>query len=74
MAWIETTNGYVNLATAQSATKGRAGWSVRDASGVTHELSGVYSGEHFLMETFDDVVPASGNHRLHQHQLATDYL
>jgi hypothetical protein len=65
MAWVETTNGYVNLATAQSAHSENDRWVIYDGGGDRHTLQHVYTGGQFLDDTRDTVVPASGLDRLH---------
>jgi hypothetical protein len=66
MAWIETKDGYVNLATARSVRlQGSGRWVVYDADGERHLLSGVFSGDQFLADALETVVPASGRDTLH---------
>ena len=65
MSWIETTTGYVNLATARSARRARDDrWVVTDGDGKEHVLNHVFSARNFLEDAQDVIIPAAGTQTL----------
>jgi hypothetical protein len=63
--WIETTTGYVNLATARSARKARDDrWVVTDGGGNEHVLNHVFPAHHFTEDAQDVIIPAAGSQTL----------
>jgi hypothetical protein len=63
MAWVGTI-GYVNLATASAAFEQGGDWWVRDGNGKEQRLAGIYSGDTFLSDSRETVIPAPGTQKL----------